>query len=149
MDDKSNDKKSSIFGLGVVIGSVLGGLAAFFLSPKSGKENKEMVLEKLEALKKMLVASEAAHKIKEIYGEVSQDSVKLYNQMKKKLIKRIEELKEKVEDIDREKYTRMVEDVADEVKKDTKTTAEKLAKIKESLLKDWHKLTTPKKAGKK
>src|SRR3990167_1608277 len=36
-----SDKKSK-FGIGVAFGAVLGGLAAFFLSPRSGPENREM-----------------------------------------------------------------------------------------------------------
>ncbi|MBI3366191.1 YtxH domain-containing protein [Candidatus Roizmanbacteria bacterium] len=35
------DSKKSKLGLGLVLGTLLGGLAAFFLSPKSGSENRK------------------------------------------------------------------------------------------------------------
>jgi len=140
-------KKSSKLGIGLLIGSVLGGLAAFFLTPGSGPKNRKMVLKKLEAVRKKLADVDVAHEVKKIYGEVTQETVRLYGKVRKELIRRIDDMRKRYEDLDKEKYKKLVDEVVDEVKKDTQVTAEKLLKIKDSLLKDWERVAnegTPK-----
>lgn len=141
-----NQKKPSRFGLGVIIGSILGGLAAFFLSPKSGEENREEVLKKIQALKKQIDKMEIDKKVKEIYGEVTEDGKKVYLKAKKQLLKKIDELQEKWEDFNYEKYLKMVEETIDEVKSESKETAEKLIKLKELFVRDWNKVFGEKKS---
>jgi len=82
-----NQKKPSRFGLGVLIGTIVGGLTAFFLSPKSGEENREEVLKKIQALKKQIDKMEIDKKVKEIYGEVTEEGKKVYLKAKKQLLK--------------------------------------------------------------
>lgn len=52
----NNQKKSSKFGLGLLVGTVIGGLAALFFTPKSGAETralaKKWLKEELSLLKK-------------------------------------------------------------------------------------------------
>src|SRR5450830_312811 len=105
----ADEKKSSKFGLGLLIGTVLGGLASFFLSPKSGKENRKEVVKKVKQLKKLLEEKEIDKKVKEIFGEVSDEAMKIYTQAKEWLIEDLAQLKDEVEHIDKEKYTTAVE----------------------------------------
>jgi len=46
----SDQKSSSKLGLGLIMGTVIGAITAFFLSPKSGKENREEVMKKVREL---------------------------------------------------------------------------------------------------
>ena len=133
-------KKSSRFGLGVLIGTIVGGLTAFFLSPKSGKENREEVLKKIQELKKQIEKMEIDKKVKEIYGEVTEDGKKVLLKAKKQLLIKVDDLQKKWEEFNYEKYLKMVEETIEEVKSETKGTAEKLIKLKELFVKDWNKV---------
>ena len=136
----TTQKKPSRFGLGVLLGTVLGGLAAFFLSPKSGEENREAVVKKIQELKGEIDKMEIDKKVKEIYGEVTEDGKKAYLKAKKQILKGLDELQERWQEFDREKYVRMVEDAVSDAKSETKQTAEKLLKLKEMFVRDWNKV---------
>ena len=138
-------KKSSRFGLGVLIGTIVGALTAFFLSPKSGKENREEVLKKIQELKKQIEKMEIDKKVKEIYGEVTEDGKKVLLKAKKQLLIKVDDLQKKWEEFNYEKYLKMVEETIEEVKSETKGTAEKLIKLKELFVKDWNKVMGEKK----
>lgn len=140
IDCMTDNKKPSFFGLGVVLGTILGGLAAVFLSPKSGKENREAVLKKIGDLKKDIEKMELDKKVREVWGEVSEDGKKTFTKAKKSLLKKFDELQDKWEDFDREKYLKMVENSVDEAKEGTKETTEKIVKLKELFVKDWNKV---------
>lgn len=129
----------------MVLGAVLGGVAAFFLSPHSGPENREMVAKKLKELRKSLAEAEIPEKVKEIYGEVTEEGIRIYTAARKELIKKIDEVKE----IDWEKYQEIVEEVVDRLKKETNITAERAAKLKDYLIAQWEKaMERSEKAGK-
>ncbi|MBI4226059.1 YtxH domain-containing protein [Candidatus Roizmanbacteria bacterium] len=136
----NNQKKPSRFGLGVFLGTILGGLAAFFLSPKSGEENRETVLKRMQELKKSIEKMEIEKKVKEVWGEVTEDGKKTFLKAKKQLLKRFDELQESWQDFDQKKYAKMVEDAVEDAKSETKLTAEKLMKLKDMFVRDWNKI---------
>lgn len=138
MKDKGNRSK---FGLGLIVGTVIGALTAFFLSPKSGEENREFVANLVRQLKRDLDKMELDKKVKEIYGEVSVEGEKLLSKARKELAKRMDELQSSWDKLDKEKYVNMVKDAVDSLKSQTKDSGEVLNKIKNSLVKDWEKLT--------
>ncbi len=133
----NDQKKPSKFGLGLVLGTVLGGLAAFFLSPGSGKENREAVLKKIKELKDQIEDMEIDKKVQEIWGEVSDEGRKVYKQARKEVLMRLDEYQEKWEDFDKEKYMKMVGEVVDEIKTDVPKVAKHVMQLKESFVKDW------------
>jgi gas vesicle protein len=124
-----SDQKKSRFSLGVLFGTLIGGLTAFFLSPKSGKENREAVVKKIEELKKILKEEKVDEKIKEVYAKA-----------KVWLIEELAQLKEAVKNIDYEKYEKAVDKVIIRVKKETKKGAKEIEKLKKQLLKEWKKM---------
>ncbi|PIV09912.1 hypothetical protein COY89_01620 [Candidatus Roizmanbacteria bacterium CG_4_10_14_0_8_um_filter_36_36] len=134
-----NDKKSK-FGLGVLIGTIIGGITALFLSPKSGEENREIVVKKVQELKKLLEEKEVDTKVKEIYGEVNEEAKDIYFKVKDWLIEELSQLKEKVEEIDKEKYEKAVQKVLKRVQKETKKGAKELEKVKKQLTQEWKRL---------
>lgn len=136
----NEQKKSSNFGLGLLIGTVLGGLTSFFLSPKSGEENREEAVKKVKQLRKLLEEKEVDKKVKEIFGEVSNEAVKIYTQAKEWLIEDLAKLEDAVEHIDKEKYTNAVEKVVKRVQKEVKKDSKPLDKLKKQLLREWEKL---------
>ncbi|MDO8497538.1 MAG: hypothetical protein Q7S61_03260 [bacterium] len=138
-DQKNNGAK---FGLGVLVGTVLGGLAAFFLSPGSGEENREMVKKKVDELVKLLKEQEIDKKVKEIYGEVTAEGKKAYTQARKELVGKIEDMKDEMENFDKEKYMEMVEDVVKNVEKTAKNPEGAVKKLRESLIESWNDMMT-------
>lgn len=134
----AQDKK---FGLGIVFGAVIGAVAGLFLSPKSGKENREDFLKKVEELKKKLYEAELDKKIIAFVGEASKETKEHYFKTKKVVIKNLADLKEKVEDIDRAKYLKAVKDAVEEIKEEHEIPLDKIEKIKKMLEADWVKIT--------
>ena len=133
----ATDQKSSKFGIGLFIGTLLGGLTALFLSPTSGEENRKLLAKKIKELEKMLEEEHIDKKVKEIFGEVTEEARDLYLKTKKELIKRLSELKETIEHIDREKYETVVKETVDIIKKEAKKEGKEMEKLKEALLKEW------------
>ena len=123
------DQKKSKFGLGVLLGTIIGGITALFLSPSSGKENREVVAKKIEELKKILEEEKVDEKLKEIYLKA-----------KDWLVEELEQLKNTVENIDYEKYQKAVNKVIVRVKKETKKGSKEVEKLKKQLLNEWEKL---------
>lgn len=134
------EHKKSGLGLGLLIGTVVGGLAAFFLAPKSGKQNRKEVAQKLNHLKKLFHDKELHKKVKEIFGEASTEATNIYVQAKEWLVEELAEMKEAIENIDQEKYTKAVDKVMKKVKSEVKKDVKELDKLKTQLLKEWSKL---------
>lgn len=142
----NNNKKVAPFGLGVLVGSVLAGLAAFFMSPKSGKENREAVMKKVSELKKDIEKMELDKKVKEVWGDVTEDGKKTFTKAKKNLLNKLDEVQDMWEDFDSAKYMKMVESSVDDAKTGAKDTAEKLKKLKDLFVRDWNKVFGDKKS---
>lgn len=135
----SNEKKSK-FGLGLLIGTVIGAITALFVTPKTGKEMREDVSKKAEELKKLLEEKEVDKKLKEIYGQVTEEARQLYFKAKDWLIEELAQLKESIDKIDWEDYEKSVNKVIVRVKKETKRGVKDIEKLKKQLLKEWQKL---------
>ncbi|MEI6533485.1 MAG: hypothetical protein WCO06_06650 [Candidatus Roizmanbacteria bacterium] len=130
--------KSSKFGFGLVLGTIIGGISALFLTPKTGKENREFVKEKYEELKIMMEKGELKEKIHEIFGEVTDEGKKMYEQVQKDISARLESFKGEIEDFDKEKYITMVKQAVEKVQKDFPITPEKAEKLQESFINNWN-----------
>lgn len=141
----ADDQKSSKFGIGVLIGTLLGGLAALFLSPTTGEENRELVAKKVKQLEKLLEDAELDKKLKSIFGETTEEVKIVYLQAKKEIIKKLAALKEAIDSIDKEKYEKVVHETVDLLKKEVKREGHEMEKLKEELLKEWKKLEPKKK----
>lgn len=140
-----NNNKSSNFGVGLAIGAFLGAIATFFLSPTSGEENRKMVAKKVKQLEELLEDAEIDKKVKLIFGEVTEEATMLYKKSKKMLIKKLSELREAVESIDKEKYETVVHETVEILKKEAKKEGREMEKLKEELSKEWKKLAPAKK----
>lgn len=134
------DKQSSKFSIGLVIGAVLGGLSAFLLSPKTGKENRKILMKKFKELQDSLGDTDIQEKVQEIFGDVTEESIKMYKTAKKDLAEKLDAVKSQIEDFDQDRYTDMVDDVMEDVKKQVKGSSKHVEKLRGSLLENWDKL---------
>lgn len=131
------DNKNSTFKTGLILGAVLGGLTAFFLTPKSGKENREMARKKFEELRSMLRDKKVDEIVMEVYGKASDEGKKLYVKARKELDARLEEMNDTLNDIDKKKYMALVTDVMEHVKGEAEATKDRVTKLQTYLMNRW------------
>ena len=136
----SDSKSSSKFGLGLVLGTVLGGLAAFFLSPSSGPENQKMIAQKIKELEKLLKDTDLEKMVKDVFGEATEEATGVYKKAKKTFIKTLAEAKGTVESLDREKVEEVANNTVEILKKEVKHEGKEMEKLKAELSKEWKKL---------
>lgn len=141
----ADDQKSNKFGIGLAVGAILGGIAALFLTPTTGEENRKLVAKKIKELEKLLADEHLDEKVKEIFGEVTDEAKDLYLKAKKEIIKKLAELKETIESIDKKKYEEVVRETVDILKKEAKHGGKEMEKLKEELMNEWKKLEPAKK----
>jgi gas vesicle protein len=141
-----SDSKSSRFGLGLFLGTVVGGLAAFFLSPSSGPENQKMVAKKIKEMEKLFADSHLEKKVKEIFGEATEETMAVYKKAKKEFIKALAEVKGTVDSFDKEKVAEVAHETVEILKKEVKHEGKEMEKLKTELSKEWKKLSSKPKA---
>lgn len=106
------------FGVGLALGAAIGAVAAFFLSPKSGKQNRDMVAKKMRELDKFINDAEIDERVKKIYGDVSEKSKSAYKMLRKETQDRMDELNDAMENVDVEKYSKSVTKIVDKLQKE-------------------------------
>ncbi len=141
-------RKSTKFGLGLAIGIVAGTLAGIFYAPKSGKQNRKDFEKKLNELKKKFSEMEIEKRVKEIYGTVSEDAKEQYLTVTKEVMEKLTGLKDKLEEIDTQKYQKIVEKVLADLKQKGRPSPAVLNKLKKQLFVDWQSLFVAKKVKK-
>lgn len=127
----------SKFGFGLFVGAVLGGVAAFFLSPQSGKENREMAAKKLAEWKKKYEGKKPEEIAKEIFGTASTEGKALYVKAQSELNARLEEVKKRAEGIDQEAYKQVVDEVVSRLSKEGEGAVERIEKLAAYLKDRW------------
>ncbi|QQS43306.1 YtxH domain-containing protein [Candidatus Roizmanbacteria bacterium] len=127
----------SKFGAGLLLGALLGGAAAFFLSPKTGKENREMAKKKLAEWKERYEGKSPEEIAKEIFGSASAEGKRLYMRAQDEMNKQLDKVKKSANEIDQEKYADVVRDVMDRLKEEKEATKERLVQLQEYLMDRW------------
>jgi len=139
-------KKSSKFGLGLIIGSLIGGITALFLAPKTGKQMRADVKVKIKKLEELLKEKEVDKKAKQLMDELSNEAKVWYEKAKSWLIEELAQLKKEVEKINWQDYQKAVSKTINRLKKEAKKEGKEIEAIRKKLLKNWQKM---KKEGKK
>ena len=137
-------KKSSKFGLGLIIGSLIGGISALFLTPKTGKELREDVKAKIKELEALLKEKKVDKKAKKVMEELSAEAKAWYEKAKSWLIEELASLKKKVDDINWQDYQKSVAKTINRLKKETKNKGKEIEAIRKRLLKEWKKMKAKK-----
>jgi len=140
----SDSQSSNKFGLGLLFGTVIGGLAAFFLSPNSGPENQKLVAKKIKELEKLLADSDLDKKVRDIFGEATEESLAVYKKAKKRFIAALAEVKGTVESFDKDKVAEVAHETVEILKKEAKHEGKEMEKLKNELSKEWKKLSVKK-----
>ncbi len=129
-----SERKSNL-GLGIIIGAAIGAVTALFMSPKTGKEMRKVAGKKIKKLKKMLDDGELQDRIKYMYGEVTDESMRIYREARTELIKKIDAVKEEIDD---KKYAELVDEVMEQLKTQASIAKDKLVTLKGQLMDEWN-----------
>jgi len=135
-----DNQKKSRFGLGLLIGSIIGGITALFFAPKSGKELREEVKKKIKELEKLLAEKELDKKAKKMMEELSEEAKVLYEKAKTWLIEELASLKKEVENINWQDYQKAVAKIISRIKKEVKKEGKEIEAIRKRLLRGWKKM---------
>jgi len=143
-----DNQKKSKFGLGLIIGSVIGGLTALFFAPKSGKELRDDVKKKIRQLEKLLKEKELDKKAKKMIEGLSEETKVWYEKAKGWLIEELAQLKKTVEEINWQDYQKAVAKIIARFKKEAKKGGKEIEVIRKKLLKNWQAMKKESKKSK-
>lgn len=136
---KSNGGRMLFVGMLGAVAGVVGGL---LFAPESGKKTRGKIVKLTSEVRAKIKASteDSKERVIEVFGEAGEKSMAKYKKIKGIVADKIATLKSAGDEIDKEKYVTMVEEVIVDFKGDfekTKDSAEKMAKLLKS---DWEKI---------
>ncbi len=126
-------------GLAFLIGAGLGALAGLLLAPKSGKENREWVAEKVGELQKRLKKVDI-DEVKAYFAHASQESVQLYQDVREAVLTEAAQLYDKAGRLTQEDYSVAIEKAFMRFKKHLEKADAKLVPLRSHLKKQWEVL---------
>lgn len=130
----SDQKKSDGFGIGLLFGAIAGAVAALFLTPTTGEENRKKAMELYEKVKKSIQEGEVEEKAKELFGDVTEEGMRLIAEVRTEVLAKLDEVKSEVESLDKEKFTKYVDETVATVGARVKASAKQMEKLKENML---------------
>jgi len=135
-------KNKSSFFLAGLLGAVAGAIGGLLLAPQSGKETRKDIVRLANQISKDIKTGvgETKKRVAEIFGKATDETVAKYNEIRNSIIAKIAALKTAGTAIDKEKYTRVVDEVISEFKSDFSDTKNGALKIAGFLKKDWDKV---------
>lgn len=123
------ENKSSNFGFGLILGMIGGALAALFLTPTTGEENRKKAKELYEDLKKQIEEGKWEEKARELFGDVTEEGKRLYEEVSVEVSKQLEVLKDQVEEFDKEKFQKYVQDTVKTVGERVQASVPQMEKL--------------------
>lgn len=132
----SSSNNLVVFGLGIVAGWFVKQL---FDSPQ-GQKQREKVMTSARELQERLADSDQAERVREVFGRVSKDATKTYQESKDRLVKELSMLKTSLGEIDKQKYVGIVTEIVTGLSKEKKLDAQQVERLTRSLTDDFKKL---------
>lgn len=135
-------KNTGRFFLAGLLGAAAGVIGGLLLAPKSGKETREDISKMaLDITKKLKTeADETRVRVQEVFGDVSDETKHRYREIRAAVVSRVATIKTAGEEIDKEKYGRVVDEVIADFKKDFEGSANGATKLADYFKKDWGKM---------
>lgn len=128
---------------GLIIGATAGAAAMFFLSPRSGKENRRLAKTKYQELTDYVEEEKSAieDKVTEIFGDVNELTLSLFNDAKRLWNTQVQAFEKSLDKIDKNRYQEMVDSVMEKLQGNKKYDNTDLAKMKRYLANEWKKFS--------
>ena len=134
-------KKGKFFLTGL-LAAAAGAVGGLLLAPQSGKKTREDIRKMLNRLTKEVKTGikDTREKVEEVFGKVTDEAMAKYKRIKTAVMEKVAEVKTAGKEIDKNKYSMIVEDVVEEYKSDLKSTKDGAKKLMSQLKKDWSKV---------
>jgi gas vesicle protein len=135
-------KSKGNFFLAGLIGALAGAVGGLLLAPKSGKETRKDIVNLAADISKKIKTetSETKARVKDVFGKVTDDATEKYNEIKNSVVGKLAAVKTAGENIDKEKYSKVVDEVVSDFKDDLSATKSGAEKLMAYLKKDWEKV---------
>lgn len=138
----SNNKSAGKFVLAGLLGAVAGAIGGLLFAPQSGKETREDIAELANKITKQVKTgvTETKDKVKEVFGNVSEEAIEKYKEIRSMIVDKVAALKTVGNEINKEKYSEIVDKVVDEFRDDFNATKNGAVKMASQMKKDWEKV---------
>lgn len=125
-----------------LIGAAAGVLGGLLIAPKTGKQTRADIAKMAAKLAKTVKTetAETKKRVKEVFGEANEGVISKYEDIKAAVVAKVAKVKTTGEEIDKEKYGKIVEEVLTDFKKDIKSGKGGVGKMAGYLKKDWEKI---------
>lgn len=135
-------KNTGKFFLAGILGAVAGAVGGMLLAPKSGKETRadiaKLALEISNNIK--TEADETKERVSDIFGKANDEATRKYKEIRSAVVGKVATIKTAGQEIDKEKYAKVVDEVVADFKNDLETTKDGATKLAKYFKKDWEKL---------
>lgn len=135
-------KNKGSFFLAGILGAAAGAIGGLLLAPKSGKATRKDIVKLANDISKKIKTEsvETKERVEEVFGKATDEAMAKYNEIKDTVVTKVAALKTAGTSIDKDKYTKVVEEVVTDFKSDLKETKSGASKISAYLIKDWNKV---------
>ena len=135
-------KNKGGFFLAGLVGALAGAVGGLLLAPKSGKETRKDIARLATDISKKIKTetNETKERVRDVFGKVTEDATDKYNEVKNAVVGKVASLKTAGEELDKDKYGKVVEGVVSEFKDDFKATKSGAEKIIGYFKKDWERM---------
>ncbi len=121
-------------------GGVLGFLAGVLFAPKEGEKTREDLKKKIEEFRKLLEEKEVDKKIEKIFGEVSKTTKEAYFTAQMAIVEGLAEFKGALSELDKEKYSALIREKIDGVRKKFNLDQEVVEKLRQRFERERRRL---------
>ena len=132
--------KRNNLGLAFLIGAAAGAIATLFMPDKQREQSKKFIAEKTKLLESKLREVDQIDAALKVFDSKSKDAVQYIDKARSMLIVQLSKLKGAVDEIDKDKYSAVVSQVVDQLKKSANLTANQVKKLTSYLEEDYKKL---------
>jgi gas vesicle protein len=122
------------FGIGLLLGAAIGAIAGLLFAPKSGKELREELEEKMRRLKRDYESGKLEDRVRDIFGNVRQSSIDLYREAKDEVKRRVRSSRG---EINQKRYDQIIDDVIRDIRERTEEGVDTLERLRDSLAREW------------
>jgi len=135
-------KHTRKFFLAGLFGALAGAAGGLLFAPQSGKKTRQEIADLATdiALKIKTKADDTREQVKDVFGKYSEEAKDKYLKIKEGVVNKVAEVKTAGEEIDKDKYGKVVEDVVAEFKGDLEASKDGASKMINYLKKDWEKI---------